>query len=575
MDGSRRHVGLRNGLPSRYGAVALGSGLVFLAGALSIPWEPRTQGVRGVISTFAGALGLVILLVAGMRLNPPALWRRLYARLQRFALVEAILLTIGSIILFSGGAFMTLFIPFTRGFWSDVISFSYTNAHLVLSGHNPYISDGVFPGVLKSFPNALETPLRQGAFGSGYDYPSLSKIDAVRQQYASGQEKGTGGFDPRTLHSYPALSFLIYVPMLLLGIDNILILNMLVYWALFAWLLWLSPVGWRHWAVLALGAGLTVVLFSAFLETEIICLAFLLVAWHLRRSHWLASAILLGLACAFKQYCWFFVPFFVVDMVVANNWQSWTGWRKSLRSGLVTLAAFLAPNLPFIVASPGPWFHSLWLPMSEPLFPIGMGIVSLSVGHVIPYFSPTVYLILEMLALGAALYAFCRWRVRLAEGGLMLALFPLFFAFRSLPNYFAIAPWIAFYAATQIYRVEGVMRARPAWVLWLTSRLDAIAGLVTPRLQPAALPSARVASDVLFPAKRDRRRDQKDQRPDGKRGGGAGRYTMWRERATQGVGESGRWQKPREWLYEGRKTLNWQYRPADEQEDEKQPVGGG
>src|SRR4029077_3232498 len=111
----------------------------------------------------------------------------------------------------------------------------------------------------------------------------------------------------------------------------------------------------------------------------------------------------------------------------------------------------------------------------------------LSVGHVIPYFPPTAYLVLELLALGAALYAFCRWRVKLAEGGLMLALFPLFFAFRSLPNYFAIAPWIAFYAATQVYRLEGDMRARPRWVRWLTDRFDMVARLFTPRIHPAAL----------------------------------------------------------------------------------------
>src|SRR4029077_16404776 len=38
-DGLRRH----GRLPARYGAVILGSGMVFLAGALSIPWEPVTH----------------------------------------------------------------------------------------------------------------------------------------------------------------------------------------------------------------------------------------------------------------------------------------------------------------------------------------------------------------------------------------------------------------------------------------------------------------------------------------------------------------------------------------------------
>jgi len=34
-----------------------------------------------------------------------------------------------------------------------------------------------------------------------------------------------GAFDPRTLHSYPALSFLIYALALWLGVPNILLVN--------------------------------------------------------------------------------------------------------------------------------------------------------------------------------------------------------------------------------------------------------------------------------------------------------------------------------------------------------------
>jgi Kef-type K+ transport system membrane component KefB len=101
-------------------------------------------------------------------------------------------------------------------------------------------------------------------------------------------------------------------------------------------------------------------------------------------------------------------------------------------------------------------------------------------------------------------------------------LLPLFFAFRSLPNYFAIAPWIAFYAATQVYRLDGVKRAGPAWVRWLTDRFDALAGLVTPRVQPATL---------LLPAEGERRRDQEDHRPEGERQEAAHRYALRRERA--------------------------------------------
>jgi hypothetical protein len=53
---------------------------------------------------------------------------------------------------------------------------------------------------------------------------------------------------------------------------------------------------------------------------------------------------------------------------------------------------------------------------------------------------------LEIIALLACLWAQWRWRERLREAVPLLALIPLFFAWRSLPNYFAIAPLLALFA---------------------------------------------------------------------------------------------------------------------------------
>ena len=190
-----------------------------------------------------------------------------------------------------------------------------------------------------------------------------------------------------------------------------------------------------------------------------------------------ASAILLGLACAFKQYCWFFAPFFLLDALLEGAtptalvaqpavtgirlyalrlWNRLTSlnWSDTLRRGLIALAAFLAPNLPFLIASPGAWWASLWLPQSAPLFPMGMGVIALFTGHLLPYISPRVFSLMELIAMVGALIAAARWRSALGDGVLLLALVPLLFAFRSLPNYFGIAPWIALYAANMAYRAQ-------------------------------------------------------------------------------------------------------------------------
>ncbi len=260
-----------------------------------------------------------------------------------------------------------------------------------------------------------------------------------------------GAFDPRTLHSYPALSFLVYVPVLWAGLPNILPVHLLVYVLLFAWLVWMMPTGLRRWGALTALAATPVVVASLIESNEVICVALLLLAWEYRHRRWL-GAILLGLACAYKQYAWGFVPFFAVDAVLTD------GWLEAVWRGAIALGAFLLPNGPFVVASPLAWFTSLWLPISEPLFPQGMGVIALSLGHLLPYGPPALYALLEAAVLGVTLAAAIRWRTRLGAGVLVLALLPLFFAFRSIPSYFAFAPWLALYAV----HCRAVPRVRAA-----------------------------------------------------------------------------------------------------------------
>ncbi|HLY32247.1 MAG TPA: hypothetical protein VKQ36_14555, partial [Ktedonobacterales bacterium] len=171
------------------------------------------------------------------------------------------------------------------------------------------------------------------------------------------------------------------------------------------------------------------------------------------QRHGWASAVALGLGCAFKQYCWLFAPFILLDALLRH------GWRVALRRGALALVVFLAPDLPYLIASPRAWFASLWLPLTEPLFPHGIGLIALATGGILPAMPPLAYGALQALVLVGALWAYTRWHGSLREAGLLLAVIPLVFAWRSLPNYFAIAPWLALSAMNvtdQLWRRQGI-----------------------------------------------------------------------------------------------------------------------
>jgi uncharacterized membrane protein len=93
-------------------------------------------------------------------------------------------------------------------------------------------------------------------------------------------------------------------------------------------------------------------------------------------------------------------------------------------------------NLPFIIWSPQAWFAGVMAPIADPMFPLGVGLISLSTSHIIAFLPSTVYSVLE--ALGAVICMGIYWRVcrKYPEAALLLGIIPLFFAWRSLSSYF-------------------------------------------------------------------------------------------------------------------------------------------
>ena len=437
--------------PTRIVVIGVGALLLALASVLS-DFVDFSRGFNplALIEVVCFVAALLLLFALTLDLAPgQSPWRRWEGArwLGAARIVGTILLLLLATVTFLlliGFLNTVLFSPTSQAYWNDVISFSSANAQAVLHGRNPYTDDANFLPTLIRYQGAPPTPMQGPIFGYGYNYPLQPHVFAVDKAYLRDPAAYAGAFNPATLHSYPALSFLLYIPLVAAGL-NILWLHLLAYAVVFAWLVSLAPKEQRGWVALAAAAAVSIPLRTLMLDTEVICLIFLLVAWQYRDRRWV-SAIALGLGCAFKQYCWLFAPFILVDA-----WLRY-GWRETLKRGLIVAAAFLLPNLPFLLINPRAWLASVFLPVTGALFPQGMGLVALSLGRFLPGWPPLFYAGAELLAFAGALWLFVRYRGALRESALLLALAPLFFAFRSPANYFAVIPWLALYAMLALAR---------------------------------------------------------------------------------------------------------------------------
>jgi uncharacterized membrane protein len=145
----------------------------------------------------------------------------------------------------------------------------------------------------------------------------------------------------------------------------------------------------------------------------------------------------MGLACAARQPAWFFVPFYIV-----TAWKR-DGRREALRRTAIIAIAGAIPNLPFFVAAPAAFLDGVLGPMLGPLEPYGVGLVRLSMEGILPLLPRGAYGALSAAALVLSLGALWRWWGRLPNAAVVFPSVTLFFAWRSLQNYFAFAGVLA------------------------------------------------------------------------------------------------------------------------------------
>jgi uncharacterized membrane protein len=334
--------------------------------------------------------------------------------------------------------------PAYEKYQSDSLAFSAYSAQLVLEGKDPYTQSMA---------------------------PALERFNVSPTVYTPTTEGGTILIEP-----YPALSFLVYVPFVALHVPSMIWVD--IGFQIFSMLLILALVP----AQTRIYFGLFFLLIPEYLTfavgsvTDVLWLPLLIgvaATWDRRP---IACAVLLGLACAMKQEPWFIVPFALIHWWKMSDPEQ--ALITTLRRFAYVSAAFLAPNLPFLVWHPAAWLRGILSPLLSHAVPLGSGLIQLQTSGLITL-PLGVYTALWIAALVVCAAAYARWTDHLRWLPFVAPAIVLFFSPRSLQNYFIYWPLVlGVYAAVSTVKVRALRAVATPKVAGRTAVL-ALAGVAS------------------------------------------------------------------------------------------------
>lgn len=321
--------------------------------------------------------------------------------------------------------------------YSDATAVVHMAGEQLLEAKNPYTEANLVETFeIFGLSSGNATPLMDGKFTDIFPYPTEEDLDSVWQEAKINPDIPPPEFEDKFV--YPAGSFLFTIPVLAFGLDDLRYFYFFCALLMFGIIIWQSPK--KLWPIVILAAFASLELWNeiAFGGTGSLYLLFLFMGWILLPKNLWLSAIFMGLAVTTKQLAWFFIPFYLVLLLRQ------IGWRRTLQLSGVISGIFLITNLPFILSASKTWVESLLAPLTDPMFPKGVGIISFAINGLIHSETNIIYVSMEIavLVLSIVWYYFnCR---KYPESGLVLAVFPLFFAWRSYSFYFYPAAILVF-----------------------------------------------------------------------------------------------------------------------------------
>jgi Glycosyltransferase family 87 len=357
---------------------------------------------------------------AVIRQKRPRRWQRVMVMLLLISSLAGAGEIVASTVL---GFFMT---PIYK---NDGTAIDMNAAILFAEGRDPYVDSSILSVARRfSILPIWTTPLRAGQFASSASYPASDQLSRV---LAQDLKTGTAPeFESKV--SYPAFSFLSLLPFVWLRTNNALPLYLICY-------VLIVFIGWkkvhpemRPWLLLLSLANVSMLTSVLNGNADMLYILLILLAWLLRDTRWW-SALCLGLAISTKQPAWLFLPFYAILI-----WRH-RGLKEAVGRLSMAGAIALAINLPFMLWNFHAWLAGVLAPVADPMFPSGVGVVALGLTPALPPLPGVIYTALEVLAMLFCLMWYWRICKSRPEAAMLLAVLPLFFAWRSLPSYFYCA----------------------------------------------------------------------------------------------------------------------------------------
>ncbi|AKG53880.1 hypothetical protein DGWBC_1228 [Dehalogenimonas sp. WBC-2] len=318
----------------------------------------------------------------------------------------------------------------TQPRYSDGAALTFQATESIINGENPYAQSNVVTAMNQfDGPFINLTPLQEGRFSEVFPYPSQTQLADIWAEAQLNTE--TVPVELETRLNYPAGSFLLTAPFVLAGVDTLQVILIIFMLIAVIYALWRIPG--EHKLIFGLAVLISMELWiSGFigLDKRVLIFPFMLIGWLLIPERPKIAMALLGVAAAAFQTAWFLLPFALI--FAYHRW----GLKKAAQGAVITIGVFLAFNLPFVFADPELWLSSVLAPMTDSLYPMGVGLAGLVESGILQIETSTLFTILEAAALaGGLLWYFLRGR-NFPETGLLLSILPLFFAWRSLSDYF-------------------------------------------------------------------------------------------------------------------------------------------
>jgi len=313
--------------------------------------------------------------------------------------------------------------------YNDATALSHQAAQNLIDGKNPYAEANTIIAMI-DYNGEIDkiTPLREGRFADVFPYLTTDQLGQFWEDVRQTPEQIPVEIESK--FNYPAGGFLLPAPFVLVGISDFRFIYIILLLPALAYVIYKVRSDLRIHLIFALVASLELWNSLAAGETGFLYFPFLLLGWILPKRNLWVSALFMAIAITIKQLAWFVLPFYLILIFRT------IGLKQMAVSLSIIIGVFLAANLAFIAMDPDLWFNSVVAPVTDNMFPLGVGIISIVTGGFIDIQSPLPFAIMELaIAALAVIWYFFKCN-RYPQTGLILAVLPLFFAWRSLWGYF-------------------------------------------------------------------------------------------------------------------------------------------